>query len=563
MTSIPDRIKFDRNKNSWVKQILFQLGLVALSSLLFSASFPNPILKNGFPFLAWFAFIPVLSLVKKNNLLACAGWGAIYGCLSYALFNYWLGTFHPMAGIFVYCLYSFYIAIVFLLFKLAEKLYPKRAYIVQWTIWIAYEYLRTKGFLGYSYGIIGYSQWQFIPLIQIASITGVWGVSALVAFPSFYLINLFDHEPHEPSLRNQITSSCCSWLKEKKEMLPAIIWLVAFIIALIYGVAKDKDFSSQPQVNIALIQHNTDPWAAARAPAMWQKHNLYRRDLASLIRLSDQALASNPKPQLVVWPETAFIPRIHWHSTQREDQDSWLIVKELLDYLAKQDVPFLIGNDDGRIDPSKNPNANEKHRIDYNAAMLFKDGQNTHIYRKLHLVPFTEHFPYKKQFPLIYNALINADTYFWEKGTEKTVFKVDGNNGFSFSSPICFEDSFGYLSRDFVREGAEVLVNLTNDAWANSLSAQKQHMSMAVFRAVENSRSMVRATVSGQTCAIDPTGRLIAEAPAFQEAYLAVHVPISKKTTLYTLYGDYLAYIFIFAALALLISKAVWCTIKQ
>jgi apolipoprotein N-acyltransferase len=287
---------------------------------------------------------------------------------------------------------------------------------------------------------------------------------------------------------------------------------------------------------------------------------LYRRDLTALIQLSNEALAGNPKPQLVVWPETAFIPRIYWHSTYREDQNIWLIVKELLDYLAVQDVPFLIGNDDGRMDPVKNPNAKEKHRIDYNAAMLFENGVNTDIYHKLHLVPFTEHFPYKKQFPFIYNALLKADTYFWEKGDKKTVFSTAG---LKFSAPICFEDSFGYLSRGFVLEGAELLINLTNDAWANSLSSQYQHMGMAVFRAVENSRSLVRSTVSGQTCAIDPAGRIIAEAPAFKEAWLNVSVPISKKTTIYTLYGDYLAYIFLFTAFFLLIFKAIWGKIKQ
>jgi len=306
-------------------------------------------------------------------------------------------------------------------------------------------------------------------------------------------------------------------------------------------------------VQIALIQHNTDPWAAARAPSTWQKNDLYRRDLAILTRLSDEALSGSPKPQLVVWPETAFIPRIHWHNAHREDQNTWLVVKGLLDYLAVQDIPFLIGNDDAKMDSARNRN-------DYNAAMLFENGENTATYHKIHLVPFTEHFPYRKQLPFIYNSLQKADTYFWEKGDEKTVFSAAR---FKFSAPICFEDSFGYLSRDFVRLGADVLINLTNDAWADSLSSQNQHLGMAVFRAVENSRSMARAAVSGQTCAIDPKGRIIAEAPSFTEAWLTVSVPISQKTTIYTLYGDYISYIFLFAALFLLIFKAIWGRIKQ
>ncbi|MHB9291783.1 putative Apolipoprotein N-acyltransferase [Hollandina sp. SP2] len=159
------------------------------------------------------------------------------------------------------------------------------------------------------------------------------------------------------------------------------------------------------------------------------------------------------------------------------------------------------------------------------------------MYRKVHLVPFTEHFPYKQQLPLIYEALLNADTHFWEQGDEATVFTV---NGLSFSSPICFEDTFGYLSRDFVRGGAELIVNLSNDAWSNSLPAQMQHLSMALFRAVENRRAMVRSTASGQTCAIDPNGAIIAMAEPFAETQLTVQVPVITVDSWYTQYGDFL-----------------------
>jgi len=161
----------------------------------------------------------------------------------------------------------------------------------------------------------------------------------------------------------------------------------------------------------------------------------------------------------------------------------------------------------------------------------------------MHLVPFTEHFPYEKQFPAIYRALKAADTHFWKKGTEPTVFTASGIN---FSTPICFEDSFGYISRRFVGNGADLLVNLTNDAWAKSLSAQMQHLGMAVFRAVENRRSMVRATASGQTCAIDPNGRITAMADPFIENQITVDIPIyNRRNTMYTRYGDYLGLSFL------------------
>jgi apolipoprotein N-acyltransferase len=182
--------------------------------------------------------------------------------------------------------------------------------------------------------------------------------------------------------------------------------------------------------------------------------------------------------------------------------------------------------------------------------MLYEMGELKTLYRKLHLVPFTEHFPYEKQLPWIYRALENADTHFWEKGTEATVFET---RGVKFSTPICFEDTFGYLSRDFVLNGAELIVNLSNDAWSDSLPAQMQHLSMAVFRAVENRRSMLRSTASGQTAALDPNGKILAMAEAFTESYLSAEVPVLTPITVYTRYGDYLGKVFTLAAFLLLI----------
>jgi len=349
------------------------------------------------------------------------------------------------------------------------------------------------------------------------------------------------------------------------EKIPIIIWAAALATALVFGIVSGRDYSaklaagSYPSAQITLIQHNADPWEAAKFPHAWQKAEAYKKDMLTLIRLSDEALNSNPTSQLVVWPETSFIPRIYWHTTYRDEQAVWPIVKHLLDYLETQDVPFLIGNDDARMNQAINPDPKEKFRVDYNGALLFENGINTSTYRKIHLVPFTEHFPYKKQFPSIYNWLKNSDTHFWEQGTEETVFNLQG---FSFSAPICFEDTFGYLSRNFVRQGADVLINLSNDAWSKSLTAQYQHLTMAVFRAVENNRSMVRSTSSGQTCAIDPKGRVTAMAPAFEETWLNVTVPLVKKGTFYTLYGDYFGVIFLIAAVILLLSAAVWYTIR-
>jgi len=343
-----------------------------------------------------------------------------------------------------------------------------------------------------------------------------------------------------------------SWLKIKTffrtEWVSALVWFVLLLFTLIYGFAGRIDYQDARKVKLALIQHNTDPWKPSKAPTAAQAFEEYRIDFRILRRLSDEALAAHPDTDLVVWSETAFVPRIHWHTTIRDDPVSWELVKELLDYLSKQDVPFVIGNDDARKDPALNPWGD--NRVDYNAVMLYDRGQLVTLYRKLHLVPFTEHFPYEKQLPWIHKALENADTHFWEKGKEATVFDF---RGIKFSTPICFEDTFGYLSRDFVRNGAELIVNLSNDAWSASLPAQMQHLSMAVFRAVENRRSMARSTASGQTCGIDPNGKILAMAEPFKEAWLSVEVPVVNPRTIYTAHGDYLGRFFVLAAFIVLI----------
>jgi apolipoprotein N-acyltransferase len=226
--------------------------------------------------------------------------------------------------------------------------------------------------------------------------------------------------------------------------------------------------------------------------------------------------------------------------------------------MESQDVPYVIGNSDARLErtePSEPP-----ERVDYNSVLLFENGEVQEVYRKIHLVPFTEHFPYEDQLPWLHQALIEADTHFWGYGEELTVFEAAGVR---FSTPICFEDTFGYLARDFVREGAEVIVNLTNDSWAMSVPAAMQHMAMAVFRATENRRTVVRSTNGGMTSIIDPNGRITALYPAFQEGYLVDDVPVyTDETTLYTRWGDWLGVTAFIAGLAGLAAGAVLLVLR-
>jgi apolipoprotein N-acyltransferase len=237
--------------------------------------------------------------------------------------------------------------------------------------------------------------------------------------------------------------------------------------------------------------------------------------------------------------------------------DSSALVLEAENYITRQSVPFIIGNDEARFVTDIDGNERLAH---YNAALLFAGGElSPQRYYKMKLVPFSEYFPYGAAFPKIYRFLEKEVTHFWDEGKNPIVFEV---NGLKFSTPICFEDSFGSISREFVLDGAQLIVNMSNDSWSHSLPCQNQHLGMAVFRAVENRRSVVRATTSGQTCAIDPNGKIIAEAEPFIETAISVEVPLVKSGTLYTKLGDLLPIICLaLSALGLILGMI--CTIMR
>ncbi len=503
------------------------VALLLLSVAFFALPQPNLISNHGFPFVAYIAFVPLFLLVRRVSFRASFIWGAAYGTLSYCVFTYWLAVFHPLAMYVIAALYFCWLLVTVPALKLVDTAFPKHGFIPQWIIWVGYEFLKTRGFNGYSYGVIGYSQWTWTTVLQIASVFGVWGVSALVTFPSAWIA---------AGIKDRCGGPVRLWFADFRRFarlnrVSGLVWCAVFAGTLLFGVVSRVDSSSEETVRLALIQPNSDPWKGGI--------NAYKRDFRTLSRLSDEALAARPGIDLIVWPETAFIPRIDWHYRYREERESFDLVSSLLEYLDASPVPVVLGNDDAVLGPTDEGTID---RIDYNAVLLFTPGKNVippepERYRKMHLVPFTEHFPYKRLFPWVYDLLLANDTHFWEKGDNPVVFEAAG---LRFSTPICFEDTFGYLSRRFVNAGARAIVNLTNDAWAKSEPSQYQHLSMAVFRAVENRVPLVRATASGQTAYVDQNGVVAAMAPSFTESWLVVDVPKidDPPMTPYRFWGD-------------------------
>ena len=269
----------------------------------------------------------------------------------------------------------------------------------------------------------------------------------------------------------------------------------------------------------------------------------WRIALDNLIEESEAALEENP--DAIIWSETSFVPAIQWHLKYRKNRDRVDLIFKLQDFLNTIDIPVILGNNDAVQDAGK--------RVEYNAVLLFDKDKIVGKYRKIHLVPFSEHFPYAKTFPRLMAYIQAEGTPLYGHGTEYTTFNLNKWDGPVVSPLICFEDTFGYLARNFVRKGAEVLVNVSNDSWSTAPASSIQHQNIAVFRAVENRRSIVRATTSGVTCVIDPNGKTIAKMDIFTKGYLVADVPVyTGRTTIYTRYGDWFEKLLLILAIPLI-----------
>jgi len=511
-----------------LKQVFKEIGLLCLSAGLFALSFPSVLNEWGIFPLAFIALVPLFIVVHSCGWGRSALYGIFYGYICYALFNYWLSTFHPLAIVIVPVIYASYFLVLVPLLKLADKVFPRYGFLVQAGLWLGYEYLRTLGFLGYPYGNLGYSQYLFRPFIQVSAVTGFWFVSLMVVLPSAFL-------------GNALRSGLAGFLPFiRKNKLFVGIYAALFAAMLIYGFAVPSDFSDSRQIKLGFVQHNADSWKGGL--------RTYESNMNKLIDLSKQALEEDPGIEMMIWSETSFVPGIDWHTRYRTDSERYRLVKELKAFFATQDIPYVTGNSDSRLEPDEN---GEFGSVSYNAVLLY-EGELKETYRKIHLVPFTENFPYEKQMPRFYQALKDRDYRWWAKGTEYTVFDAAG---VKFSTPICFEDVFGYLSREFINEGAQIIVNMTNDSWSGSVPAEMQHMAMAVFRAVENRRTVVRGTNAGITCTIEPDGEITSIIEPFTEDYMISSVPVyDDVTTPYTRWGDWFAILNLVLTLGILIT---------
>ena len=525
-----------------LKTVILEVVVLIGAALVYSMAFPGFIFKNGIGFLALVALIPVFAIIRNAPIGACMGYGFFFGFVFYLFFNYWLATFHALAIILVPFIKATEMLMLFLALKLCDKWLGSKSYIAQAACWVAYAFLSQSWFAGYPYGTIAYALYRYRVLIQIADFSGIWGITFLMVLPQAFVgkwlcdaYNEGFHLPIVPVL--------------KKEILPLAMYGLLVLASIVYGIVMLSFWNNQaPDITwrIAAVQHNADSWKGG--------YPTYKRNFNNLRKMTYEALLEDP--DMVIWSETAFVPSVAWH-TEYPNADDYYdtagLVDEFVNFGKSLPVPLLTGNPEGVLDGDKPYNEDGSwNRKDYNTVIFFEDGEIKQTYRKQHLVPFTEHFPYEKQMPWLYNILLANDYNWWEKGTESVVFQTE--QGVRFSTPVCFEDVFGYLNADFVKNGADLILNMTNDSWSGSVAAEMQHAAIAVFRSVENRRTTLRATNSGISCMITPTGRIEDPMAPFKMYWHIYEVPVftSDDHTFYTDNGDVFAWVFVWITAGLL-----------
>lgn len=481
-----------------------RIGLILLSGVLSTLILPSFNLE----LLAWIAFIPLFAALQGQSLKNAFWIGWSTGIIHFLGTLYWVtvamavyGNLPKSVSAILLILQVMYLSLYFGAFSMMLRYLELHSCIplvisapVAWT---ALEYVRTHFLLGFPWNLLGYSQHLTPAIIQIADITGVYGVSFLVMLVNTGIyISLFTSH----TARMKITT--------------AVVTAGCIGASLIYGVitlsAAERVAETAETVRVAVVQGNIEQgikWDDAH------KQHI----LDAYIRLSANTLTE--QPELIIWPETA-VPFPFKYAPLYQEQ--------LVRAVRQWQVPLLFGGADVVFLSSP-----KQYNSMNSAFLLSPQGEIVAQYDKMHLVPFGEYVPFKKLLFFV-DKLVTAIGEVIPGQTYTVMPFQDA----PFSSVICFEIIFPNLVRKFVDSGARFLVTITNDAWYGRSAAPYQHFAMATFRAVENRTAIARAANTGVSGFIDPMGRILAQSDIFVEDAMVYDIPVRTTTTFYTQYGD-------------------------
>jgi apolipoprotein N-acyltransferase len=536
-----------------MRQIPLRLWAMAVLSgilqiLPFPIAGPTPLWRTAF---CWIALLPLLwALLGNTNtgnpltLRQGAALGYVCGIIWYLGNCYWIyqtmylygGLAKPIAaGILVlFCLYlGLYHALFGTLLAAFRRRFGRQtALLLVPFAWVAVELARAR-ITGLPWDPLGNAQVDNPLLIRLAPITGVYGLSFLIAaVNALWLIRIR--------------------IRERRFTRPALtIAGVIIVVLYIAGLRLIANPKPSPTTTTAtLVQENLEVGAANTGPQPTTQQFLDSFSYLSrypspryllgipeladtpsvfLIRKQPPAEGSDPgapiptPTDLIVWPESP---------APFEDIDpQFRAAMSALARTAK--VPVIVGNTG--FEPSTTSKSG--YTLYNRASFVTLDGTFTGHYDKMHLVPFGEYVPYKQLF-FFAKSLLNEVGLF-EPGSQRTVFKTGGH---TYGTFICYESIFGDEIRHLPQQGADVLINISNDGWYGDTSAAWQHLNMVRMRAIENHRWILRATNTGVTAAINPYGRVTAAAPRHQRTSIRVHFGYENDLTFYARYGDLFAY---------------------
>jgi apolipoprotein N-acyltransferase len=374
--------------------------------------------------------------------------------------------------------------------------------------WVALEWSRGWVFSGFGWNGLGVALHATWPMIQIAEFTGVAGVTFLVAFSNTILT----------------TTARRLWQETRtRAMRPhydLTLTLVGLVGIFAFGVNAVQTRGPTRPLHVALVQANVP---RAEKFDLRYKQKIFEK----FDHLSRIALSSDENIDLLVWPESALPAPV------LRDQQAFDFVSGLA---AAAGVDILLGI----IDEPPEGGV-------YNAALLVRPQPPLQVYRKVHLVPFGEYVPLRHSFPLFAKIAGDQVPEDFDFGSEFTVFQLSNNHG-RVAPLICFEDTIGELTRQFVLRGADLLANVTNDGWFLRSAGSRQHLANAVFRCVETRRPMLRAANTGVTCLINEFGRVTQmsrddQGSVFEEGTLVgeIDLPTQPTLTFYARHGEVFA----------------------
>ena len=478
---------------------LLAVGCGSLSGLIFSLSIP----KADIGLLAWICFLPAfLALRFTRHALTL---GITLGVVTGIGRIYWItetlqsfGGLGPILAVATNVLLIAYLAIYPALFFFAIQrisLLDPRLPAVSAALWVVLEWFQSWVITGFPWELVGYSQYRQLYLSQIASVTGVYGLSFLILLVNATLA--------------QVALAPHRW----RRLLPPTVLLCA---VLCYGVIRLNDDANSERSSLAvgIVQGNFPQ------DIKWDRDRLVQT-AARYTELTHTLIGR--KLDLVVYPETALPFRF-----QHADYARLRALVETTAAAIK--TPILVGSLDG----VENGTSEEL----YNRAFLLdRDGKIVAFSDKVHLVPFGEYIP----FPQIFQYLegLTAESGAFAHGMQRPAIEIP-ELAERLGLFICYEAIFPEISRELAQKGATLLINITNDAWFGRTAAPYQHLAMAALRAIETGRSVVRVANTGISCLISPTGSISAATELFETKAFVVDAETRSETTVYVRFGDYL-----------------------